>query len=459
MSPWRMERIVAWGRTAASVVATARARAGGGDSRLANRAGPSAPNGARHEDGPRSRRSGRPSGLSATFGGMRLRVIAASLAVAAVLVIAGCGSSGPDQVTFVTTVPSGQQPPAATATSVKSTSLAILRRSVTASDRLPEWISTNVSVKIWGALPHTARFALRTPAHRYWVTRGVYQGRPSTCLIDALANDPSATYRPGRPGGINCQPNGVFGQDFIVANMSYPPATTDTYGGVVPDGYSQVHFSGQTAPVINNAFEITGSPAQSITATGPAGSRTVWFWQPLLQNPPSVSAELPLRILSTPPTPAAHLPSSVHARVGRHQYAWLLGTDRSGGRYWLISTGRAGALLTVAAHGGPASGLAGQIAPTTAAEPLVWIGFTHGGPPPYAPQTNIIVGLAPNGFTSASVQGRTVAIRANGFVLGDVTSRPPVYMTVRGPAGVLTAQLPSGNFMQNRGILQPPGKR
>jgi len=258
---------------------------------------------------------------------------------------------------------------------------------------------------------------------------------------------------------VNCQPNGIFTLEFIVANMSYPPVTTQTLSGVVPDGYTQVHFGGQAVPVVNNVFEITGPAGESVSATGPAGSLTVWVDQSVTGNPPSVSAVLPLRLFSTRPTPAAHLPASVRSRLEHHQHAWFLGADRYGGRYWLISTGHTGASPTVVADGGPASGLAGAIAPPTAAVPLTWIGFTHGGPPPYAPQTNLIVGLAPNGFTTASVQGRAVAIHNNGFVLGDVTSRPPVYVTATGAAGVLTTRLPSGDFTQNRGVLQPPGQR
>jgi len=390
---------------------------------------------------------------------MTRRALAAYLALLAVPVIAGCGSSSATRGSVTATNGTGSVSTPAATTSVAAAPPAILRRPLTRSDRLPTWISANATLKIWDAFPATARFALRTPAHRYWVTEGEYQGRPATCLIDASSKDPSATYRPGSPGGVNCQPNGVFKQDFIVANMSYPPATTQTLSGVVPNGYTQMHFGGQTAPVVNNVFEITGPPGQSITATGPAGSRTVWFWQPQPETPQGLSQVLPLRLFSSPPTPDARLPVSVRAHLDRHQHAWLLGADHYGGRYWLLSTGRLGAPLTVVAFGGPASGLSGTIAPPTAAQPLAWIGFTHGGPPPYAPTTNLIVGLAPNGFTTASVQGRTVPIRANAFVLGDVTSGPPVFATVRGPAGVLKVQLPSGDFMQNRGILQPPGKR
>jgi len=395
----------------------------------------------------------------ATLDDMTRRALAACLALMAVPVIAGCGSSSSARSVATTTSGKGSVSTAAATTSVATAPPGILHRPITRSDRLPIWISTNPTLKIWDALPATARFALRTSAHRYWVTEGEYQRRPATCLIDALPTDPSATYRPGRPGGVNCQPNGVFTQEFIVANMSYPPATTQTLSGVVPNGYTQVHFGGQTAPVVNNVFEITGPPGQSITATGPAGSRTVWFWQPQPEAPQGLSQVLPFRLFSSSPTPDGRLPATVRDRLGRHQRAWPLGDDHYGGRYWLLSTGRLGAPLTVVAYGGPASGLTGTIAPPTAAQPLVWIGFTHGGPPPYAPTTNLIVGLAPNGFATASVQGRTVPIRDNAFVLGDVTSGPPVFATVRGPAGALTVQLPSGDFMQNRGILQPPGKR
>jgi hypothetical protein len=269
---------------------------------------------------PDASRAGRQLRADATLGGMNRRRLGVLLALASIPVVAGCGASTTQHGQSARTSSVGQAP-TASATASAAGVPGILRRPRTSADNLPRWISSNPTLKIWDAVPSTARFALRTPGHRYWVTRGFYQGRPATCLIDALARDPGAAYRPRRPGGVNCQPSGVFTLEFIVANMSYPPVTTQTLSGVVPDGYTQVHFDGQAAPVVNNVFEITGPAGESVTTTGPAGSRTVWFEQSVTGNPPSVSAVLPLRLFSARPTPAAHLPASVRSRLEHHQHA------------------------------------------------------------------------------------------------------------------------------------------
>jgi len=351
---------------------------------------------------------------------------------------------------------------ALSSTSADATPPGILKRPTTVQDRLPAWIQDNVTTKMFGVIPSTARFAMATPTRRYWVARSKLDSRQQTCLIDALARDPSATYRPGSPGGINCQSDGVFAQDFIVTNVTNRPGITEL-SGIVPNGYSQVHVDNVMAPVVNNVFEITEPPgpqAPSITATGSAGSRTVWFftWQVLNAQQPVKSPVLPFALFSTRPTPTASLPASIRSRLTHGQHAWAIGTDRYGGRYWLISTGRPKAAASVAVGGGPASGLDGPIALPTKAQPLAWIGFPHGSLPPYDPETNLVVGLVPNGYTSATTQGRTVPVRHNAFVLGDVTSRPPVLVVATGPGGSLRTQLLSGAD-QYRGILQPPGKK
>jgi hypothetical protein len=345
-------------------------------------------------------------------------------------------------------------------TSADATPLNILQRPATAQDQLPAWIKDNVTFKMFGVHPQTARLALSTPTWRYWVARAGSGARTETCLIDAIARAPLPRSSPGRPGGINCQRQGVFAQEFIVANMSFPPATTDTLSGVVPDGYTEVHVGNRTALVTNNVFVISAPPAPAITATGPAGSRTVWFftWWAFAAPPAGPRHPLPFALYSLPPARPASLPTRIQQEIGPHQHAWALGVDPYGGCYWLVSSGHPNAPASFVVYGGLGSISGGPAAAPTREQPIVWFGVPHGAPAPYQPETNLIVGLTANGYTKASVLGRSVPIRHNAFVLGDVTSRSPVYVVITGPRGRLTAQLPSGAD-QYRGILQPPGKK
>ncbi len=216
---------------------------------------------------------------------------------------------------------------------------------------LPTWLRTNAAMRYADLDVASARLAQRTASRDYYVARA-QQGK-AICLIDAVPQPVSATYRPGNPGGVTCRyTNGhtqSFAQGFVTGFLAVQipsSATTWVIAGVVPDGFTRVRTGAVSAPVINNTFVIVGAkPWLAITATGPGGARTEWLGVLPPQPVHARGTPLSVSMFRKPPAPVASLPRFVRNSLrsppaGRH--AWLAG-DFDGQNYWVLTTGRLGA--------------------------------------------------------------------------------------------------------------------
>jgi hypothetical protein len=205
----------------------------------------------------------------------------------------------------------------------------VLTRPVRASNTLPDWIRTNATLRYAGVDAASGRLALRTPGRDYYVARA--QNGAAICLIDAVPQPVSTSYRPGDPGGVTCRyANGQtqrFAQGFVTGFLavgipSNPAA--ENIVGVVPDGFTQVRVGSVTTQVVNNVFVITGAkPWLAITATGLGDARTEWLGVLPPQPQPGSGTPLGVSLFRTPPVSPARLPRFVRNSLrdppaGRH---------------------------------------------------------------------------------------------------------------------------------------------
>jgi hypothetical protein len=175
----------------------------------------------------------------------------------------------------------GQDPDAAAG---PPPTFAVLDRPPGPLDVLPEWAAADRAVgPVSGIDLTTVRRAFDRDGRTFFVARG--QARPpalaseTVCLIDVVAKAPSATHRPGNPGGVSCAPISNFTGKFAVVRVGAPGRGVRgglDYAGIVGDGFAVAAGGGNRAPVRGNAFLLRGlTPSTPITVSGSAGTRTL----------------------------------------------------------------------------------------------------------------------------------------------------------------------------------------
>lgn len=126
---------------------------------------------------------------------------------------------------------------------------------------------------------------------RYWrlyaVTAKPFPAAPETvCLVDVRLGRPlhrtdsggSFVYGPGGSAGSACPRARIFTSSFQVSVLRLDPDGTAVIAGLVSDGFTKVTTGSRQTPVIENAYLLEGVRlGAELTATGPAGTRTVRF--------------------------------------------------------------------------------------------------------------------------------------------------------------------------------------
>jgi peroxiredoxin len=116
-----------------------------------------------------------------------------------------------------------------------------------------------------GVYAESIRLALESPSGRaVWVARG-----PGDTLVAAIAG-PSGVTAVTADAAANALAQGAIGAS------GDDGAGPWYFGGIVPDGYTQVSGGGRTVSVRDNAFLFEGgAPFTRITLSGPAGTKTI----------------------------------------------------------------------------------------------------------------------------------------------------------------------------------------
>ncbi|MFN8123358.1 MAG: hypothetical protein U0237_13100 [Thermoleophilia bacterium] len=343
--------------------------------------------------------------------------------------------------------------------------LGLLSRAATDADRLPDWVARDEAMLVDGIDTASARLA-RIEDGRRWFLASARKPGPGggllqrLCLIsvpDAEPPLPAPTAFLGT-GGITSrataayacgQPNALRRQFLVFRTSRIAPADV---AGIVPDGYDRVAAGAGPVEVTGNVFVIPAGNAvrDPLVATGPGGRREAYAGVGDAAAEPDVTPPgLRVRIsaLTRPQRPSDLLPPDVAAVLGAtsapgaqpHLIAGserALGTGASGTRYWFVGDRRYRPGL-VLVEAGPAGLVASQEVPRPSNRDPVNGVVLSTRPDPFGPAEVQGWLIVPDGFTSATVQGRAVPLAGNALVFRETLASGSAVVELRGPAGTV----------------------
>lgn len=343
--------------------------------------------------------------------------------------------------------------------------LGVMSGAATDADRLPDWVARDEAMLVDGVDTASARLA-RTDGDRRWFVADARRPGPGgglfqrLCLIsvpDAEPPLPPPTAFLGTGGitsrataGYACGSPDALRRQFLVFRTSR--IRPSDVAGIVPDGYDRVTAGAAPATVTGNVFVMPAGDALTdpLVATGSEGRREAYAGvgeattQPDL-TPPGLRVEV--AALTRPQRATDLLPADVaavlqatsapgaepHLVPGTER---ALGTGAKGSRYWFVQDRRYRPGL-VLVEAGPAGLVASQEVPRPSLRDPVNGVVLSTRPDPFGPAEVRGWLVVPDGFTSATVQGRPAPLAGNALVFRETLASGSAVVELRGPAGTL----------------------
>ncbi len=339
----------------------------------------------------------------------------------------------------------------------------VLDRPIGDRDQLPEWVADDEALHLEGVEWPTVRLARVDPGRRWFIARATRPGPRGgplrrICLIavpDAEPPLPAPSASLGSSAvagrliaGYVCGRTDALGTRFVAFRTSR--VSPSDVVGVVPDGYERVRAGRVESDVEGNVFvlrEPTGP--DPLIATGSAGERRAFAGLSTARTPQSFTTPgLKPRIaaLERPITVADRLPEAVRDQLrgigtqvrseGIVPGTERLIAERDGHRYWLVRD-RIDATVLGLIDADAEGRVDYQVITAPSEFDAVNGVVVSRQPEPFGP--TVVRGwlLVPDGFTSATVDGRPVPLLGNALVFAETLDSGATAVEFRGPAGLV----------------------